>query len=221
MNKLIVFVVLTLLYTSSFGQTKEHKEKKPDEIMTIFGNSDVKSKGGYGGFAMRYSIIDSKDVYMNGGMGAWIIDHNLAIGGVGYSFQTETGYDEKMNENYRITGGYGGLLFEPILLPKSAIHVSFPLLVGAGGIGYRVNTENVKNEEEWEAIDADAFFVVEPGAEIEINVVKFLRIGCGVHYRFTTNVKLDYENPDWGMITTNQDLLHGFSFGLTFKFGKF
>ncbi|HNQ83983.1 MAG TPA: hypothetical protein PKM34_10095, partial [Bacteroidales bacterium] len=58
----------------------------------------------------------------------------------------------------------------------------------------------------------DSFFVVEPGVEIELNVIKFFRIGVGASYRITTNLSMD------GL---PKDMLNGFNAAVTFKFGKF
>jgi hypothetical protein len=60
--------------------------------------------------------------------------------------------------------------------------------------------------------DANAFFVLEPGVEIEMNVARFMRISIGGSYRLTS--KLDLMNTD-------PNALRGFSGNLSLKFGKF
>lgn len=57
-----------------------------------------------------------------------------------------------------------------------------------------------------------AFFVVEPGLEVEINVTRFFKIGVGASYRFVRESDLT--------LVSNDDL-SGFSGGFSLKFGKF
>jgi len=69
------------------------------------------------------------------------------------------------------------------------------------------------------------FFLVEPGVDLEFNVVKFFRIGVGASYRFTNGVSLRYKQLDanFDEIVTeiDKDALDSFSFNLCFKFGWF
>jgi hypothetical protein len=64
----------------------------------------------------------------------------------------------------------------------------------------------------YEPYDWDSYFVVEPGVEVELNVVKFLRVAFGASYRFTSNLHIS-EVP--------KDMMNGFNGNVTFKFGWF
>ena len=61
-------------------------------------------------------------------------------------------------------------------------------------------------------LDSDAFFVFEPGMEIELNIVSFFRIAIGGSYRYTSDINLIGHDPD---------LLRNFNAYFTLKFGKF
>ncbi len=63
---------------------------------------------------------------------------------------------------------------------------------------------------------SDAFMVIEPGIEVEMNITRFFRFCIGAHYRYTTDVQID--NPDYNV---DPDILRGFMGGVTFKFGRF
>lgn len=213
--KTLLSLLMTMLFTVAIYAQEENKN--PQEYKTLFGNDKI-SHGAYGGLSINYSQIDGKDAVLVGARGAWIINHNLALGFGGYGFANDLqyertyGYDQK--ENYFLTGGYGGLLIEPIIAAKSPVHVSVPILIGAGGISY-VTTywSDYDNRYDYAySEDADAFFVIEPGLEIELNLVKFMRVAFGGYYRYTSDVNL---------YNTKKDVLHGFSTGVTFKFGKF
>lgn len=197
-------------------EEKEEKNRNPQEYKTLFG-SDEMSHGGYGALSFNYSQIDGNDAILVGARGAWVINHGLALGIAGYGFANDNTYSRTINgytSNYSLAGGYGGLLIEPIIGAKKPVHVSFPILIGAGGISYVNQYYGGSYDPYYPSYynEADAFFVLEPGVEVEFNMVKFMRIGLGVYYRYTSNLD---------MVDTDKDILHGFSAGLTMKFGKF
>ncbi len=219
MKKIIVLALFLAVTFSTFAQEKTDKP----QMKTLFGNNDRIRHGGYGGILINYSQLNDKDLknkdaILVGARGAWIIDHHFAIGigGMGFASQNKFNND---SDDYVLGGGYGGLIFEPILAPFNVVNVSFPILVGAGGAAYTKYFEDQDYEDDdyyWDRYDASAFFVVEPGVEINLNLVKFMRVSFGGYYRYTSGLNL--ENPNG---ITNKELLNGFSCGLGLKFGKF
>jgi hypothetical protein len=216
-TRLFLAVIMTLgLIAISFGQ-----EQKSQELKTIFGNSDKKiSHGGYGAISVGYTQIDKEDVLTLGGRAAWVIDHHLAMGLAGKAFLNSVYIDdywptsEGFNNGYYLMGGYGGFFVEPIIAPFFPVHVSFPIMIGGGGL---VLNDNTLHGYDWEydyyePFDWDSYFVFEPGVEIELNVEKFFRIAFGASYRLTSNLHMDY---------VPKDMMNGFNADVTFKFGKF
>ena len=211
MKKIIIVVFILSTAAAGFGQVDETEQIKPrrsDDIMTLLGSSNA--IGGYGGLSMLYSQIDNKDAFVFGARGAAILGHSFAIGFGGSGFVTDIFYDDALNMDANLAGGYGGIFFEPIILPKYPVHLSIPVLIGAGGIAY--SSVDRGWEESWYVEDSEAFFVVEPGAEIELNITRFFRFSIGAYYRYTSNIDL---------LNTSKDVLNGFSFGVNLKFGKF
>ncbi len=189
------------------------QEKKSEYRQLIGQNRDI-SHGGYGALSFSYGKLDGKDAFMAGARIGWIIDHNYALGFAGVGFVNDiyspaTHHTPERN----IAGGYGGLFFEPIIAPFAPVHFAFPVIIGVGGLAH-VNYSNWHYDDyaEPEVYDADVFFVLEPGIEIEANIVRFMRIALGVSYRYTSRVRL----PE-----TQGNVLHGLNGGITFKFGKF
>jgi hypothetical protein len=82
--------------------------------------------------------------------------------------------------------GYGGLELEYILRPHEVAHVSFAVLVGAGGAVW----EPFGSHHDWDD-NVDAFFITEPGLNVLLNVTKHLRVGFGGSYRFVGDVELN------------------------------
>lgn len=212
MKKIILITIA--LFLVSFVSAQENKENK-NEIKTLFGNNVT--NGGYGAFSMRYTQVAGEHAYSSGGRGGWIINHSFTIGGGGYGFNSGAIYDEHLEDEYRYSGGYGGLLLEYIAMPQKSIHLSFPLLIGAGGISY--TTEN-SSTDDYRTEDVQGFLVVEPGVELELNVLRFMRVNFGVYYRFTSEIELLYDNNILGNIG-DKDIMNGLAAGITVKFGRF
>lgn len=214
MKRIVILLVLFSLFNMISAQGNEDVvyEKHQDHINTLFGNEHV-SNGGYGAFSFGYAEIENLNALTIGGRGAWIIEHWIAIGFGGAGFINETHYNSALTQDVNISGGYGGLLLEPILFPRIPVHISLPVLFGAGGIAY-ITSSDMGNMNEYPAWveDAASFAIIEPGAELEFNVVHFFRLSVGISYRFTTEIDL-YD--------TSAFPLNGWTGNVTFKFGKF
>jgi len=208
----------------NYGFTQEKEKANDEEFKTIFNPEKKNGKiihGGYGAVLFNYSQIDKKNAFLAGVRGMWLINHGIGIGIGGYGFANDLNYNSDGNgdDGYSLAGGYGGLVIEPIVGAKKMVHVSFPVLIGAGGAATLKDQYYYSWDDEYyyETVDSEAYFVVEPGIEVEFNMVKFLRIGLGAYYRYTTDVML---RSDWDAPKYNREL-SGFSFGLSMKFGKF
>lgn len=57
----------------------------------------------------------------------------------------------------------------------------------------------------------------EPGAELELNLTRYFRFAIGATYRFTTEFEVGTNLPP----TVRAEALKGFSYMVTFKFGRF
>ncbi len=209
---ILILGVLFITSGSIFAQADDGVQEENKEIKTLLG--DNITHGGYGAIMVNYSVIDNKDAILVGGKGAWIINHVLGIGLGGYGFANDLRFDNIIeSKDYTLAGGYGGLLIEPIILPHSPVHVAIPILIGAGGVALVDNYYySYDKHNDYYAAASDAFFVIEPGVELEFNMVKFMRVAIAVSYRYTQGLQLP------GL---DGDILNSFSGGLALKFGKF
>ena len=213
---IFLFLVSIIVAAGSYAQSVKKDSSKvdrSDEIRTLAGRGRHGS-GGYGSFGAGYTVIDGSDAVDVNGRAAWIAGHSFAIGVAGHGFINNYHFNSDINRDVNLSGGYGGLLIEPILLPKMPIHLSFPVVAGAGGVVY---LSSEKRDLSWDVRevmveDSNVFLLVEPGVELEINVLKFFRIAFGISYRFTNKIDL-YDTPS--------DALTGFTTGISLKFGKF
>lgn len=219
----LTFVALSLSAITAFGQ----QESSPS-MQTIFGDPEVNSIGGYGALGLGYTTVADRDALYFSAQGAVVINHSIAIGAGGKGFASKMAYDNNLGAEYNYAGGYGGLIIEPILDWDRPIHFSFPVLIGGGGIGYIQHWGDYdNNDEEYDFADEDsnAFFVIEPGIEVELNLVKWMRMAATISYRYTSDIKLGYKNSiepsNNGTMIGSEDMLRGFNVGINMKFGKF
>jgi hypothetical protein len=214
MRTIFILTIALSLLNNLYAQESEDLvfEKKQTEIKTLFGDENV-SSGGYGAFTLGYTEIENLNAILIGGRGAWIIGHWFALGFGGTGFINDMHYNASLDRNVNLSGGYGGLLLEPILIPWFPVHISVPVLFGAGGIAYISGYEYTDEYDDpaW-VEDATSFLIIEPGAELEFNIVRFFRLSFGMSYRFTSAINL-YDTGTYP--------LNGWSGNLTLKFGKF
>lgn len=216
MKRLTLLFALVLAISYSYAQDDYNN----NEIQTIFSNRG--NNGGFGAMSLGYSEIDGSDAFVGGIRGGFIFDHKLAIGLGGYGFVNNL--DNKTyhgwNEDLYLAGGYGGIFIEPIVGGTKPVHVSFPILLGIGGVSLG---EDSWDNWDWEddyydrTYDSDVIFVFQPGIELEFNVARFFRMAASVSYRFTSDVELEYTNAQ----TIDKDALRGLNYAMVFKFGKF
>lgn len=215
--KRISAILLTVIICSPVFSQEEDvfgNNGKKDELKTLFGDRPI-THGGYGSLMINFSQIDDKDAVVIGARGAWIIGHSFAfgVGGIGFINDYHFNPDIAGGRDVNLTGGYGGMYLEPIIFPKIPVHLSIPVMLGVGGIAYTTSYNPYDwYETNYYIEDATSFLIVEPGVELEFNIVRFFRLALAGTYRYTSRIRL-YD--------TREDVLNGFSAGITFKFGKF
>lgn len=212
-NRLITIVLLTgLLGTPAFAQDDEEFERRDrnrDQIKSIF-SKDTRISG-FGAFDIKLTEIKGETTLLTGGHGGVLLNKNIIIGGGGYGIATDnsfTGVNPATTLN--VYGGYGGLLIGGIIKPREIVHITIPVLIGAGGVEITDRNFFLGFADNEQTIESSAFFVVEPGIQIELNVTRFFRIGLGGSYRFVEGIDL-VNFRDGDMIGYNGEI--SFSFG--------
>ncbi len=208
----LISIICILVSTVAFSQEPEFEYYKNREMKTLLGHD--RGGGGYCSFSTGYSNINDLDAVMFGGRFSWMASHSLGIGMGATGFINEYHYEPAIDKDVFLTGGYGGLYIEPVLFPRLPVHLSFPVLLGFGGISF-ISVDNEFNENFLE--DSKAFLLVEPAAEVELNLTRFLRLAVGASYRLPTpfNVGLP------GSYSIDVESLRTPSYTVTLKLGKF
>ncbi|MGD2034226.1 MAG: hypothetical protein PVF73_04160 [Bacteroidales bacterium] len=207
-----IYLALVLLFCAGYVLAQDEEvvyHDSDEEFKTLFGGKKV---GGYGGLGIGYSRIDDKHAIVFDARGGVVLGHSLSLGFGGAGFINSYEYEPALNRDVSLVGGYGGIYGEFILFPKSQVHLSFPVLFGIGGASYTTFVNDDEYEQENEVEESSVYFVIEPGVEIEFNLIRFMRMAGFFSYRFTS----DLDIPD-----VRPDALVSYNAGIRFKFGKF
>lgn len=186
MKKLLILVFTLLVAPLAFAQQGVQQETL---ITRLLSDKPVKRSSGYGAVVTKFSSFNEKFAFLTGGYGGWFINDQFLIGLGGYGLSNRLHAPDLENrypgERISWEMGYGGLDIEYTLHSKRLIHYSFNMLIGGGGISKQVRDKNTRwhDDEDDRYYNTSAFFVIEPGATIEMNVTKWFRIGVGASYR--------------------------------------
>lgn len=216
--KTIISAVLITLFTCALGYAQN--EKTGEEVQTLFGNG-AKVTGWFIDFNNTFSQLNGQSSYMPGFAGGIIMNRNFKLGFIGKSlssYETYLKYDNVFDEPVYLVGGHGGLFLEASPIDNKVVHVTIPLIIGGGGAEYisqGLYTE-IEDDDELDycrkQMSSSPYWIVEPGANIEVNVTGFMRLYAGYSYRWMMGLKL---------ANTENNALSGSNFNFGIRFGKF
>ncbi|MDO6473253.1 hypothetical protein [Maribacter sp. 1_MG-2023] len=203
---LLVLVFMSAL--TSYGQ------EETDEYLEFNDRNNV-VHGVYVGINMGLGEIDDKNAYNGGLKIAYVANQQFEVGFAGnFLYSEQDIYNNSLSRNEDLIAVYGGLHLEPIFFSKRRVNLSFPLLLGAGAVGYIDN--KFKDDESYgddlTEDDFDAVFVAEPGINALFNISRYLQLEAGVKYRFSSRIDLP---------PTRITRINGFSAGIGIKVGIF
>lgn len=225
MHKKIQLAALAagLLLTSvSFGQTTTpasgRKQADPEGSRSAINTLIPSYRGGtprlnYLGLSVspefQYGMLAGQFTPMAGISAMVHINKKFGIGAAAYSTIDERFAPTKLDAAKAIglSNAYGGLKLEFTPNPDAKVHVSFPLLIGAGIA--QVDSVNGQHERdhdyhqgnglpEIERDDYDNhdgnelnYFVIQPGVNVEVNLIRYAKLFAGVSYRIVPTVSRD------------------------------
>ncbi|MBT2162974.1 hypothetical protein [Zobellia barbeyronii] len=192
---------------SSFGQDTT------DDYLEFNDRNNV-VHGVYLGLDLGVGEIDGEPSYTGGIKVAYVANQQFEVGFAGtFLYSQQDLFNNTLSRNEDLIGAYGGLHLEPIFFSKKRVNLSFPLLLGAGAVGYIENNfHDEEYEEELTEDDVDVVFVAEPGISALFNVSRYLQLEAGIKYRFSSRIELP---------PTRTTRINGFSAGIGVKVGVF
>lgn len=184
--------------------------QEPNDDYIEFNDRKNMVHGVYVGLSFHYGKIDKSDTYATSLKIAYVANQQFEVGFVGTGFYTDLNKLGIDTTGRDLVGGYGGLHIEPILFSKSKLNLSFPVLIGGGGIGLIKNDfhNDEISDDDWKPI-----FVLEPGINILYNISRYIQFEAGVKYRFSSKINLQ---PEYNFTS-----IKGFTSGFGIKIGVF
>ena len=197
------------------------------EYDSINQKDNKQAIGAYFSFDTKISELHNEYAIFTGIRLGVSIDHRYTIGFAGYSLEgnRDFTYSDHLGDiyNFRNEIYYGGLFVEYTFFPDLPVHISTPLLIGSGKMKIKEQVyldqyefENAYNREDkyWATVESSKFFVLEPGVSIEVDLLKWMRLGFGASYRSVIGNSLQ------SLPNADSDL-SGFSFNINLKLGAF
>jgi hypothetical protein len=174
------------------------------EMQTLFGGGEKQASiSGFAGIFNEFSGFNGEFAFSMGGGAALLIDQRFYIGGYGLGLTTRHLNTVKRIEHYSAIEntiypdlythfGHGGFWLGYIHNPHKAIHWSVSTKLGWGAVSltdklYRDYQEN------WNNIMVDNVFVITPQVDLNMNLLKWMRMSVGVGYRAVTGVDKTYK----------------------------
>jgi len=162
-NYTLIFTFIMLLSFNSFAQDRQE---------TLFKNSSIDLTGVWGGSTNGLVEFNNNFSLSNSGYFLFEINHDLLIGWSGYG----SGSNLTNGDKAQISGN--DLVLGYAFNSYKSIH---PIIYAKGGRG------SLKINE----LKVDKVAVFEPSIGVEVNVLRWFRVGLEGGYRFVTNVDVD------------------------------
>lgn len=198
---IIIFGIVIGFTSLAYAQDDVDQIVKKDQMQTLFG-FDSKITG-YGSLDSKFTRISDKDAVLIGGHGGVIFNSYFYFGLGAYGLVTTNQFDGSFPEaSLDLHMGYTGLMMGFNIMPKKVVHFSIPLFAAVG---------NLELENKGIFVENSAFLLFEPGLNLEINVVQFMKIGMGAGYRMVkgTNLRNNISDEDLSYWTGNFSLVFG------------
>jgi len=156
------------------------------------------------------------DPYLKvGGYAGLQMDRKFTVGVGGFAYSNDLAEFSGDTSGMFGEGGYGGLFFEPVAFSEKAIHITFPVLVGAGSTAfYEYDPSFDPWYERFENYHHDFhssrnYLFVEPGVNIEFSLVRFLRMGVGASYMMSSAFSENSRNDNIDGLNWNMNIRLG------------
>jgi hypothetical protein len=156
MKNLVLTITLCLLVVATITAQRDR---------TILGSVDL--SGAWGGTQIALTNFNGELAALRGGFGGVELNKNLFIGGGAYTSNTYSGLND-LSDTYEMS--YGGLIVGYGYKSHKIIHPQATLMLGGGWM-------------QEDGVGRDDVFVAQPAIGVEINVLRWFRVGVHGGYR--------------------------------------
>ncbi len=202
MNNAPKIFLLIFLFSFSptiiYGQDPDSVKSDPNtEMKTLLSLPKLPKLNSLGFYLVpeyQYGRLAGQFTSMGGGSAMVVLNKSISVGLSGYStFHNFTPSEISTNHDLQLRTQFGGAKIEYTLNPNNAIHFSFPLLIGGGrasidsaGRGRGHDNRGPFTRYGGPPGNQVSFFLVQPGVNIEANLLRFVKVFTGVSYRIVS-----------------------------------
>lgn len=187
-------------------------------VETLFKTNGETHSGAYGAVSNKFTTIGGQFANMPELYGGWFINKKFLLGLEGAAttnfIPVPTSFSESPSSRMSYQYVQFGLLTEYVAMSDKKVHFTANLLTGSGlTLQYQREGRFDDRFDDLEYVgNPNFFFLMEPGVQVELNLLKWMRFSPGISYRktFGSNAR--------GL--SDKDLSN-LSYNITFKFGKF
>lgn len=214
MKVLIALIFCVFSYTSQAQQYVDNSKTK--EVKSLIGKE--KEINGFGNVDFRLGEVVDQQALIMGVYGGMLINKYFMFGVAAYGIATDSqfeGFNPETGEarDLNLYGGYAGMLMGFKVASREIIHLSVPMIIGAGKLDV---SDDHYFELPWDdnayTLESSPFFVFEPSALLEINVSHHFRLGFGAGYRLVRGS---------GLENVSDEDLSGYTGVVSIQLGKF
>lgn len=215
--KRLLYTAFIICAMASFGQKYvDTNNPKDAEVKSLLSkNNDLNA---FGAVDIKVGDMMSERGLLAGAYGGFIINRRYLFGVAGYGLVTNIEFEglvpgQTTPKPLNLQGGYGGIIIGGTIAPRELIHISIPVVLGAGSLEVVDKDFFVNNPADSEfTVENSVFFIAEPGIEVEFNITKYFRLGAGMTYRYISGLELE---------NVKDDDISGTTAMLSFRFGRF
>lgn len=241
-NLILMMLAMALTATGAYAQdTNETKTLLGGKKFNPF--KKINTLGLYVAPEIQYAGLTGDYAPMGGVSAMLQVNKKWGIGGVAYSTLGDyTPTKLSSTKAYNFDAQFGGLKLEYTPKPTSLVHVSFPLVIGAGmaqidSVGANHNSkndgdmygekgkneggmkENGSSDNGKKGMEDNLFFMIQPGIHLETNILKYAKIFVGANYRIAAGKSnLISTNP---LLIPTSSQMSGLSVNFGIKVGLF
>ncbi len=208
MKRILFAIVATMLILPAMAQ---EEEKESSEIDFLFKKHEVRFTGAYMSPEMKFSKVNGDNALFIGGHLAANFNRKMSYGFAAYVNVLKNEFSVDPDMTLRTGFGYVGMFNEYVMYSERKVHLTFPMVIGVGGVTVWDKNEDLVEGEEWNDVETSAAFVFEPGINVEVNLTKFMRFTAGASYRLVRKSDLVHlSDKDLSCFAVNAGFRFGF-----------
>jgi hypothetical protein len=194
-TKYTSFVAALMLLLALTATVTVHSQ---DSVRTLIRPGKIRSVGIYVAPEFQYGQLDNTFTAFSGGSAMLLFNRRFAVGVTGQHL-IDRSFSPSGVAPLVVRAGFGGGKLEYTLHPEKAIHLSFPLVLGMGmarADSVRASRPEFMHDHNDGQFDGrrhggSDYWVVQPGVQLEANLLRNVQVFAGVNYRISGGANND------------------------------